>query len=225
MPDWDALSDSIRLVPGNSDVDIDYVPAHGVAIVRSRPRPMEALLGDPLSEVARKERRSLLGISAIAILVGATGLIPQRIESLGVTFTVSTQAALLKVFTGVVGYYTVAFLVYATGDFLRHARSIYRGTEELKIQRQKMAAERLNVRGGLRLEPAATVVSPPVQIDDASWRLSRWVPPAAYVRLVFDFIIPLVVAAGAIWSLIFATPPTPVPSASHPTPVITAPSR
>src|SRR5437867_11439772 len=49
-------------------------------------RPVEVLLRDPLSEVARKERRSLLGISAVAILVGWTGLVPQKIENFGLTF-------------------------------------------------------------------------------------------------------------------------------------------
>src|SRR5437870_1539440 len=61
----------------------------------ARARPVEALLRDPLSEVNRKERRSLLGVSAIAILIGKTGLVPTKIENLGITFTEPGRAALL----------------------------------------------------------------------------------------------------------------------------------
>src|SRR2546425_7429244 len=45
--------------------------------------PVEVLLKDFLSEVARKERRSLLGVSMIGIAIGLTGSVPDRIQTLG----------------------------------------------------------------------------------------------------------------------------------------------
>lgn len=104
-------------------------------------RPFDALLKDPLSEVARKERRSLLGISIIAVLIGHTSLIPQKIESLGVTFEVSTQRTILRVLTAMVIYYTLAFVVYVAGDALTLFREIHRRVEEVKARRLRLAAE------------------------------------------------------------------------------------
>ncbi len=81
-------------------------------------RPVEAMLHDALGEVARKERRSLLGISAIATAVGWTGVLPEKIENLGITFAAPARRALLWVFLAVVLYYTFAFIVYSFSDFL-----------------------------------------------------------------------------------------------------------
>ncbi len=111
------------------------------------------MLRDPLGEVARKERRSLLGISAVAILVGRTGLVPEKIENFGITFTRPERKALLWVFLAVVLYYAVAFIVYSLSDFLSYLYAVHQGR------------------------------------------------PASTMRGVFDFVIPLVVAVVAMWSL------------------------
>jgi len=41
---------------------------------------------DPLSEVTRRERRALLGVSALSIAMSITHLIPTKISALGVEF-------------------------------------------------------------------------------------------------------------------------------------------
>jgi hypothetical protein len=182
-------------------------------------RPVEVMLRDPLSDVARRERRSLLGISAVAILVGTSGLIPQKIENLGITFSIPEQTALLRVFTAVVVYYVAAFLIYAMGDALRYAHAIYRGTEELRAQFRRQVAER-GVPGALKLESAMAAGLGP-EVGDPSWRLIRLVRPASVVRFTFDFVAPLAIAGYAIYALLGATPataklPSPSPAASVP---------
>ena len=77
-----------------------------------------AQFGDPLSEVTRAERKTLLLVSAIGIVMELTGLVPSKITTFGVEFSEADQDLLLGLFGGVVIYFLVAFLVYAWSDFL-----------------------------------------------------------------------------------------------------------
>lgn len=78
-------------------------------------------LKDPLSDVTRKERVYLLGISAIGITIVFTGLIPTEITALGIKFAEADRRSLLLIFALVVGYFLVAFVSYALSDFLEWA--------------------------------------------------------------------------------------------------------
>jgi cytochrome c-type biogenesis protein CcmH/NrfG len=82
------------------------------------------LLRDHLSEVARKERRALLAASTAGYIVVKTGLVPSKIEALGITFSGTEQGALLAVFGLVVAYFTVSFVLYAATDALALAWDI-----------------------------------------------------------------------------------------------------
>jgi hypothetical protein len=155
------------------------------------------MLSDPLGDVARKERRSLLGIGVVAILVGRTGLVPEKIENFGITFAAPERKALLWVFVAVVVYYMVAFIVYSMSDALKYGYAVYRGREELRKQSEDLAKERANSIGGVRL------AQPPPKPPDP-WRYVDLVTPASLARGIFDFIVPLFVAGFAIWSLVGA---------------------
>ena len=148
--------------------------------------PVEVMLRDPLGDVARKERRSLLGISAIAILVGWTGLVPARIENFGISFAAPERKALLWVFIAVVVYYLYAFIVYSVSDYLLHRYAIHLARLELSK----------------RLQPGSINIdsTPPA---DSDWQPIRFVGPTSRNRTFFDFIIPLLVGLLAISSLGF----------------------
>ncbi len=171
------------------------------------------MLRDPLGEVARKERRSLLGISAVAILVGWTGLVPAKIENFGISFAAPERKALLWVFGAVVGYYTLAFIFYSLSDLLSYAYAVHRGRIELRKQREEPPP------GPISLFPVEQPVDPP-------WSLIGWVTPTSLARAIFDFIVPLVAAGVAIWSLLGAVTHvvTNVPAAPAVSPVAPAPS-
>jgi hypothetical protein len=181
--------------------------AQGVSITTLR--PVEAMLRDPLGEVARKERRSLLGISAIAILVGWTGLVPEKIENFGIIFASPERRALLWVFVAVVVYYTLAFIVYSYSDFLSYLHTVHLGNQELR--RQSEEAE--EAAQGLSPAPINTIGGRKVSRVEP-WRFVRLVTSASLARGIFDFIVPLVVAGFAIWSLVGAV--TQVTAANAP---------
>lgn len=153
-------------------------------------RPVEVMLRDPLSEVTRKERRSLLGISAIAILVGRTGLVPAKIENFGISFAAPERQALLWVFFAVVLYYTVAFILYAMSDFLIYRYAVHQGRVALRKQREERSAASI-----------AITSEPPDDLPDTPWSLVGYVTSASVGRGIFDFMIPLVIAVVAMWSL------------------------
>src|SRR5439155_3641993 len=162
----------------------------------------------PLSDVARKERRSLLGVGVIAILVGKTGLVPAKIENLGVTFTAPEREALLWVLMTIVVYYALAFAFYATSDFLTYRHAVHLGRQE--IRRQRLADA--NIKDNL-MKPGDPEVSSP-------WSLTRWVAPASVFRAIFDFVVPVLVAVYAIVILWGAThtaiQPRPTPTLPSP---------
>jgi len=144
------------------------------------------MLSDPLGDVARRERRTLLGISVVAILVGRTGLVPEKIENFGITFAVPERKALLWVFVAVVVYYMLAFVIYSISDALRYGYTVYRGRQELQRQSEEV--------------PVNTIVRrEPKPVDP--WRYVNLVTPASVARGLFDFLVPVLVAAFAIWSL------------------------
>jgi hypothetical protein len=188
-----ASSGSRLITPGTGGVTTPTTinppeQARTVVEKESVARPVEALLRDPLSEVARKERRSLLGISALAILVGWTGLVPQKIENLGLTFSVAERKAVLWVFMGVVVYYTVAFIVYAMNDFLTARRAVYIGRQELRKQRREQ-----NLMEKMRSAQDAD--------DERPWRMIVLVSPVSILRGILEFAVPIAVASYAIWAL------------------------
>ena len=186
-------SGSKTITPGTADLRTGRSAAStSKRAAEVRERPIEVMLRDPLGEVARKERRSLLGISAIAILVGRTGLVPAKIENFGISFSSPERKALLWVFLAVVLYYTLAFIVYAFSDFLSYLYAIRQGSMALWKQRQEEVSSSgvADWEKEWKRDEAETPWSPVV-----------FVTPASLVRGVFDFIIPLAVAAVAVWSL------------------------
>jgi hypothetical protein len=73
---------------------------------------------DPLSETTRKERKSLLGMGIVVIAIVKIGMIPTKIEALGIEFSTTEQRDLFHILLAVVIYYLSAFIIYALADFI-----------------------------------------------------------------------------------------------------------
>jgi hypothetical protein len=76
------------------------------------------LVRDPLSEVTRKERRALLGVSAIGVVMVKANILPQKISALGIDFGEINKIVLLRSIALLATFFLVAFFVYAISDFL-----------------------------------------------------------------------------------------------------------
>jgi hypothetical protein len=75
----------------------------------AEPTPLETAIRDPLSEVTRKERRLLLGVSVLGLAMVKIGLVPQKISALGVEFSSVNQKTLLYLIALIVVYFFVCF--------------------------------------------------------------------------------------------------------------------
>jgi hypothetical protein len=80
------------------------------------PEFVEILLQDPLSKVARQERTRLLVSSFVALVIAKAGIIPTKIEALGVEFSSSNRTAIMVLAGVVVAYFLLTFVIYGLFD-------------------------------------------------------------------------------------------------------------
>lgn len=78
----------------------------------------ETKLTDPLSEVTRKERKVLLGVSVLSIFIVGADAIPTKISALGIEFGAMDQQVFLWLLAAVIAYFTTTFVVYASSDYV-----------------------------------------------------------------------------------------------------------
>lgn len=157
---------------------------------------------DPLTRTTRRERMSLLGVSAVCIAIAKVGLVPSKISALGVEFSHTDQKALLGVLALVVGYYLAAFVLYAASDFISwhirraEAYGAFISSPEFSI--------RLKPRSELeRFKEENTAKIPRANFSLAlSW-------PVYGLCMIFEFLLPLAVGVYAIVALLATHPSAP----------------
>ncbi|HEX8693240.1 MAG TPA: hypothetical protein VF746_12510 [Longimicrobium sp.] len=115
------------------------------------PTERDSALYSPLGEEVRKERRALLVASIIAIAIGASGIVPTRITTLGIEFSSGDRIILLRIVALVILYLTFAFVLHAVLDGLDwHAR--YRAEiERLEADLRSGAGDTIAIRHRLEL--------------------------------------------------------------------------
>ena len=91
----------------------------------SEPIYQQVILKDPLSEETRKERRNLLAVSALGIVMVKSGLIPSKISALGIEFSQADQNVLLYALAIITIYFLLAFIFYALSDFMNYRIATY----------------------------------------------------------------------------------------------------
>lgn len=164
------------------------------------PRPWEIRTRDPLSQVTRAERRTLLGVSALAILMVQSGLIPTRISALGVEFGQADQRALLSMLSLIVVYFLVAFVIYAASDLVAWRVAYHQALRERRIE-----LARMEVTDKFREASVNARVA-----DGQAW--SRASKPIVVIRAIFEFGFPLAVGIYTVIALLRAPLPPVQPS-------------
>ena len=174
-------------------------------------RPSEIRLKDPLSEVTRTERRNLLGVSAIGIVIARSGLVPSKITALGIEFGPSDQRALLKIVAAIVLYFLLAFLIYAISDMVAWRSSFHQAVLDWRRRREAQKTEERSMEAQMYHEFLRR---------GQFW--SRATRPASVLRAIFDFAIPILIAVYSVYALLTSPPPKVV---NPPKPVATFMSR
>ena len=158
--------------------------------------PDDVRLRDPLTDVTRRERRSLLGISMLGIAVAQGGLLPTEISSLGIKFGPGSQSVLLLILGLVCGYYLIAFLVYALSDYIAWKMAlravfqrIWTGPRDPTAESESEEEALLQIRRQESLEEF-------IQKNNSSILIAEFMLlPASRVRAIFEFVLPAVVGA------------------------------
>lgn len=158
-----------------------------------------AILEDPLSEISRRERKFLLATSFVGIAVVKVGIVPQKISALGVEFEGTNQSAFLYLTSTLIVYFLVAFVIYAASDFILWRSNVLRFRAENIRKFYEFIENPKSFPGG----------NSPFQseIDDASSRVYFWTkmaPHAAVIRAIFEFLLPVMFSAYAIYTLVDA---------------------
>ncbi len=161
--------------------------------------PREIKLSDPLSEVARRERKFLLASSILGIAMVKAGIVPSKISALGIEFAKTDQNLLLSVIGIIILYFLVAFLIYAASDIIIWHHSFSQSLKASMVARWKSEAER---------DPVMEIGD---YIDDFLRRpfsvrfILGLTTPVSLLRAIFEFLLPVTVgiyAIGAIWAAI-----------------------
>lgn len=165
--------------------------------------PSEIRLRDPLSEVTRVERKTLLGVSTIGIMIAASGLVPSKISALGIEFDRANQAALLRLLSGVVAYFLTAFVVYAISDFVSWRVSFHNAVFDWILTRRLSADDEQYL------------------LEHHGWQFFRqarfWsaaIGPVSIVRALFEFLVPVIIGICAVTILLRTPPPKDVGKAT-----------
>lgn len=161
--------------------------------------PSEIRVRDPLSDVTRKERRALLGVGLLGLVIAKTGLIPTEIAALGVKFGTSDQKALLSVLALATGYFVVAFALYAASDFLAWRLAFRAALREAMLKRRAWGDE------DEKLERELSHLGASFPFMHAS------ITVVSALRATFEFLLPMFFGIYAIYVLSTTNLPAGVP--------------
>jgi hypothetical protein len=153
--------------------------------------PNAYLLKDPLSKEAREERRNLLVVSAVGLVIERTGLIPSKIEALGIEFGQANQDSLLWIIALIVGYFLCAFLVYGVPDFIAW-RIVFRPTLSDHVKKVLADIKDKSFESVLKETSPTTLMF-----------LLKAVKPVSWIRAFFEFIVPVLIGLVAIGFLVY----------------------
>ncbi len=161
----------------------------------SKTNPALIYLQNPLREVTCKERRNLLGVSAFAIAIVKTGLIPLKISALGIEFSPAGRSALLSVLAVIVLYFWVAFIVYAISDYMYWKATLYLSIKDFVSQSRKEEIDS-DVESIMKELNERYRYMPP----------KGWTKPVVVLKTLFEIALPIIVGLVAFYYLIFIPP-------------------
>ncbi|MFB3884447.1 MAG: hypothetical protein ACE144_04410 [Thermodesulfobacteriota bacterium] len=168
------------------------------------PTPSEIRIRDPLSDVTRKERRLLLGVSVIGIAIVKIGLVPSRISAFGIDFTPVNQKSLLYLFAVIVIYFLAAFIIYSASDFIAWRLAFRSALGEMF---KKRIAVRKDLFSSSRLDEESRELE---KMLNQRFRRERVVfalsGPVSIIRALFEFLLPITAGLYTILSLILYKP-------------------
>jgi hypothetical protein len=141
--------------------------------------PLQILLEDPLREVSRKERRTLLALSAFAIFVQKTRFVPSEVNFSGVKFPHVGKTTVYSALLVLIVYFLLTFAVYALTDFLSWKHRFRDSVDAVYIEKK----------------------GDPSKVPYPRKIFSSWPAFAGFLRAGFDFAGTPLAGSYAVWCL------------------------
>ena len=157
-------------------------------------------LRDPLSDLTRKERKFLLGISILSITLVKAGIVPTKITALGVEVGKTDQQSILWVIGLITFYFLIAFIIYAASDFLAWRMAFFHAFIE-SFEKSEVAHNNIsNYSSTERLRD----IKNEIKSSLGNRVVFVLTGPVSFLRAIFEFFLPIVVGIYAI-ILVWAT--------------------
>lgn len=156
---------------------------------------------DPLTDTTRKERRILLGVSALGIALVKVPLVPTKFSVFGIDFAPINQEVMLQLYALLVVYFLFAFLVYAFSDYVAWRRS------QIIHHREYIRQDAL-VRKNMGSKTSKEVIKKfnedgcPYE-GFTSYRVAIL---ASVLRAIFEFLVPVGISCYSIINILAYTP-------------------
>ncbi|SDF20198.1 hypothetical protein [Phytopseudomonas seleniipraecipitans] len=155
----------------------------------------ETRLIDPLSEVTRKERKVLLGLSVLSIFIVGTDAVPTKISALGIEFGAMDQQVFVWLLAAVIAYFTITFIVYASSDYVAWKKEML--DEYLEGLKEYWSDVYEAPTSG---NPYLDAIEHDRQIAFRKHRLIyRMTNPISVVRAFFEFLLPVLVGGATFY--------------------------
>ena len=152
------------------------------------------VFGDPLTEVTRKQRTLLLGVSALGATIAQTGLTPTKISALGIEFAQSDQRAFLGILIVAILYFLAAFVVYGASDFFAWRLAAIIAREEAARKNYRRQQDAVEAK-------FAETHGDTFRLNPRDFFLVRWGRKHSVIRALFEFALPMAAGIYAIFVL------------------------
>ncbi|EGR3324812.1 hypothetical protein DMJ26_19880 [Vibrio parahaemolyticus] len=160
----------------------------------------EKALVDPLSEVTRKERRMLLGLSMLGVFFAKTGIVPRKISTLGIELAATEQSSFFYVLAAMLVYFVFAFALYAFSDFIVWKKAVI----ELDVSEYKNYVIERETEHQQQNPIDEEVSSSRLMLyrKNRVWLSAK--KPVSLARSFFEFILPIIVGSVSLFMVVDA---------------------
>jgi hypothetical protein len=167
-------------------------------------------LADILSEVTRKKRRSLLIAAIVGIAMSVVGLVPTKIEAIGLTFSPSNLSHLLILVAAIIAYYLYGYLIYYRSDYKAwelkleievRAERMQASDDEVMRPEREARYQSANADLSVRAEHYRVLIGKEIS-ERLKVKKQQAKRISTYKRL-YDFWLPLIVSVLTVISLLY----------------------
>jgi Ca2+/Na+ antiporter len=132
----------------------------------------------------------------LSVFFVKAGILPTKVSALGIELQATEQSAFLSLMALGLFYFTVAFLIYAMSDFIVWRNAV---TKEYVAWYSKMMSE---IDAAPRGNSNHEVEIETIRAYERNRKWSNLTKPVSIARGLFEFALPLFVAAYSIYILL-----------------------